>query len=61
MLPVVSGPPAAVVTLPGVPPGAQYHLTDLGRSLLEPLTAVRAWARQHIDAIERARRTYDNR
>src|ERR1700754_1175008 len=28
-------------TLPGIPPGAEYHLTDLGRSLLEPLTAVR--------------------
>ncbi|GAA2850046.1 transcriptional regulator [Actinoplanes cyaneus] len=47
--------------LPGVPPGARYHLTDLGRSLLEPLEAVRAWGRRHMAEVERARLDYDAR
>jgi DNA-binding HxlR family transcriptional regulator len=47
--------------LPGIPPGAEYRLTDLGRSLLEPLTAVRAWSRRHMDDVEQARSAYDQR
>lgn len=47
--------------VPGTPPGVEYRLTDLGRSLLEPLNAVRAWGRQNIDDIERARSAYDSR
>jgi DNA-binding HxlR family transcriptional regulator len=47
--------------LPGVPAGAEYRLTDLGRSLLEPLTAVRVWSRQHMDDVEQARSAYDDR
>jgi DNA-binding HxlR family transcriptional regulator len=45
--------------IPGVPPGAEYGLTDLGRSLLEPLNAVRAWGFQHMADIEQARTAYD--
>lgn len=41
------------------PPGVEYRLTELGLSLLEPLQAVRAWGRQHIDEVERARVAYD--
>jgi DNA-binding HxlR family transcriptional regulator len=37
----------------------EYRLTALGRSLLDPLSVVRAWAWQHIDEIERVRVGYD--
>jgi DNA-binding HxlR family transcriptional regulator len=47
--------------LPSTPPGVEYALTDLGRSLLEPLNAVRAWGREHMDDVERARLSYDSR
>jgi len=47
--------------LPGVPAGAEYHLSDLGRSLLEPLNAVRAWGRQHMPGVEQARLVFDTR
>jgi DNA-binding HxlR family transcriptional regulator len=40
-----------------VPPRVVYELTDLGRSLIEPLSALDAWAREHIAAVEVA--TYD--
>ncbi|MCQ4207372.1 winged helix-turn-helix transcriptional regulator [Streptomyces longispororuber] len=37
------------------PPHVEYALTDLGRSLLVPLRAVREWAEHHVPDIERAR------
>jgi DNA-binding HxlR family transcriptional regulator len=37
------------------PPHVEYALTDLGRSLLVPLRAVREWAERHVPDIERAR------
>src|ERR1700728_2031294 len=30
------------------PPRVEYSLTELGRSLLVPLRAVRAWAEEHV-------------
>jgi DNA-binding HxlR family transcriptional regulator len=33
---------------PVVPPMVEYSLTPLGRSLIEPLSAVRRWAEQHL-------------
>jgi DNA-binding HxlR family transcriptional regulator len=45
--------------LPSVPPGTEYQLTELGRSLLEPRAAVRAWGREHITAVEESRAAYD--
>jgi DNA-binding HxlR family transcriptional regulator len=45
--------------LPSVPPGTDYRLTVLGRSLLEPLAAVRAWGREHLAAVEESRAGYD--
>ncbi|WP_415950298.1 winged helix-turn-helix transcriptional regulator [Streptomyces sp. KLOTTS4A1] len=41
--------------LPANPPHVEYALTDLGRSLLIPLRAVREWAERHVPDIERAR------
>lgn len=33
------------------PPGAEYALTPLGRSLLEPVAALSGWAEQHADQV----------
>lgn len=41
---------------PTVPPRVYSGLTELGLSLDAPLAAVRAWAEQHMAAIDRARR-----
>ncbi|ONK11040.1 helix-turn-helix domain-containing protein [Streptomyces sp. MP131-18] len=39
---------------PTVPPGVEYSLTPLGRSLLEPLSALADWAVRHGAAPGRA-------
>lgn len=39
-----------------VPPRVEYTLTPLGRTLQDPLTAVRDWAVAHAGEIEEARR-----
>ncbi|MGW0325030.1 winged helix-turn-helix transcriptional regulator [Nocardia sp. NPDC003183] len=40
---------------PTIPPRVDYALTALGRSLAEPITALRQWTEAHINEIERAR------
>ncbi|MGW6697133.1 winged helix-turn-helix transcriptional regulator [Nocardia sp. NPDC055049] len=40
---------------PTIPPKVDYALTALGRSLAEPITALRQWTETHINEIERAR------
>jgi DNA-binding HxlR family transcriptional regulator len=43
---------------PATPPRVYYRLTDLGRSLDEPLAALREWAERHMPDIDDfARRT----
>ncbi|MFF0344697.1 winged helix-turn-helix transcriptional regulator [Kribbella sp. NPDC004875] len=37
---------------PSVPPAVHYSLTPLGRSLDEPLAALRAWAETHMPEID---------
>jgi DNA-binding HxlR family transcriptional regulator len=37
------------------PPGTEYRLTDLGRSLLEPLCALSRWAEDNTGALLDAR------
>lgn len=37
------------------PPRVEYQLTELGRSLLEPLRAVRKWAEAHVPQVLAAR------
>ncbi|AKF05438.1 Transcriptional regulator, HxlR family protein [Sandaracinus amylolyticus] len=44
---------------PTIPPRVEYELTELGRTLLAPITALAAWARQNRDAVEEARDKYD--
>jgi DNA-binding HxlR family transcriptional regulator len=36
-----------------------YQLTPLGRTLREPMAAVRAWAERHINEVEQARQAAD--
>jgi DNA-binding HxlR family transcriptional regulator len=47
--------------IPTVPPTVEYSLTDLGRTLVEPLASIRNWAEQHIETIEAARQAYRGR
>ena len=42
-----------------IPPRVEYALTPLGRTLLEPLDAVRVWAEEHAAKILQAREEYD--
>jgi DNA-binding HxlR family transcriptional regulator len=44
---------------PTVPPRVDYELTRLGRSLLEPVSALGLWARQNRASIQDARRRFD--
>lgn len=44
-----------------VPPRVEYELTQLGRSLRDPLAALGHWAEQHIAEVLDARIAYDDR
>ncbi|MGZ5923457.1 MAG: winged helix-turn-helix transcriptional regulator [Rhizomicrobium sp.] len=44
---------------PTIPPRVDYELTALGRSLLEPVMALSAWALKNIGKIETARAKFD--
>ena len=44
-----------------VPPRVDYALTDLGRSLLDLVSGLEAWATTHLAEVERARASYDAR
>jgi DNA-binding HxlR family transcriptional regulator len=46
---------------PSLPPRVDYELTPVGRSLLEPVQALGAWAQAHIECIEAARAAFDER
>ncbi len=46
---------------PVVPPRVDYALTDLGRSLSEPVGALVAWAEVNASTIDLARIDYDRR
>ena len=36
---------------PVVPPMVEYSLTPLGKTLIEPLTAIRQWAERHLSKL----------
>ena len=42
-----------------VPPRVEYELTDLGRTLHEPLRALGTWAEQHVNDVLAAQERYD--
>ena len=44
---------------PGVPPRVEYSLTELGRSLREPVYALSRWAVENRDGIHAAQRRFD--
>ena len=44
---------------PTIPPRVDYELTDLGRSLREPVKALGLWAFENREVIERSRRDFD--
>jgi DNA-binding HxlR family transcriptional regulator len=41
------------------PPSVEYHLSELGSTLVEPIAAIRGWADTHFAEISRARRASD--
>jgi DNA-binding HxlR family transcriptional regulator len=41
------------------PPRVEYHLTALGRTLLQLVEAARSWARDNLDDLLSARRRHD--
>ena len=46
---------------PVVPPRVEYSLTPLGETLMRILAELCAWAEEHIEEVEAARRDYDAR
>ena len=46
---------------PTIPPKVNYTLTELGRSLREPVGALGQWAIAHRGTVERSRDSYDRR
>ncbi len=46
---------------PTIPPRVDYELTPLGQSLRTPVTALGTWARDHLDEINAARLSFDER
>ncbi len=46
---------------PVVPPRVEYSLTPLGETLIRILAELCAWAEEHIEEVEAARRDYDAR
>ena len=45
---------------PEIPPRVEYQLTDLGRTLTEPLDALWNWAAEHQGEVQSARSDYDS-
>ncbi|MDR6936917.1 MULTISPECIES: helix-turn-helix domain-containing protein [unclassified Luteibacter] len=44
---------------PTRPPSVEYSMTDLGRSIFEPIRGLLDWAERHVDAVREARRAFD--
>ena len=45
---------------PEVPVRVEYSLTNAGRTLLEPLAALRDWAIEHLNEISESQEDYDH-
>ena len=46
---------------PTIPPRVDYELTELGRTLIEPLAGLADWARTNRAAVQRSRHNFDTR
>ena len=44
---------------PTIPPRVDYELTEIGRTLIEPLNTIGEWAATHRQQVEDARAAYD--
>jgi len=44
---------------PTRPPSVEYSMTDLGRSIFEPISGLLQWASQNVEAVHEARRAFD--
>ena len=44
---------------PTIPPRVDYELTNMGHSLLKPVTALADWALQHVEQIHAAQSRFD--
>lgn len=44
-----------------IPPRVEYALTPLGRTLCDPLSALGAWACEHIEEVRAAQQAFDAR
>ena len=49
------------VVYASVPPKVEYSLTELGRTLIGILEAIRAWSEKNIEEVLTARNEYDSR
>jgi DNA-binding HxlR family transcriptional regulator len=45
---------------PSIPPRVDYELTELGRSLLPPISGLTQWAMDNVGAIHEAQADYDS-
>ena len=43
------------------PPRVEYSLTPLGRTLCQPLDALRVWAQEHLNEVRSAQEAFDRR
>jgi DNA-binding HxlR family transcriptional regulator len=46
---------------PTSPPQVEYRLTELGRSMSEPVSAFGRWVQEHLAEIDAARHRFDQR
>jgi DNA-binding HxlR family transcriptional regulator len=46
---------------PSVPVRVDYEITELGRSLMSPMAAIKQWAEQHVDEVLAARAAFAHR
>jgi len=46
---------------PEIPPRVDYELTKLGKTLLDPISALAEWAAEHRTSIHEAREQFDRR
>ena len=44
-----------------IPPRVEYRLTDLGKTLCGPISALTQWAHDHIDEVKSAQSEFDAR
>lgn len=49
------------VVTPSTPPQVEYSLTELGRSIQQPICAIAQWAITHSRQVEEARQRFDTK